>query len=85
MTFDRLADQNKDAKGKNKIKIWGSEERFKDFKKSKIKNIPITPGPGMYPLVAEWPGKDSKKKDGTKTKNWMEGLTKGVNRSIYYE
>lgn len=39
----------------------------------------MTPGPGAYPMLAHWPGKDDglKKDKNGKAKNWLEGITKG--------
>lgn len=67
---------------KGSVKYLGTEERFKDAKKSKSKSTLVVPGPGQYPLVPKWPGKD-KPKEG-KEKNWMDGISQGIQRSIYY-
>jgi len=62
----------------------GTEERFKDPKKTKSTTIQITPGAGHYPLIAHWPGKIAKPED-KKKKNWMYNLSTGIQKSIYYD
>jgi hypothetical protein len=75
--------KEKKDKSQTKKNYLGTEVRFKDPTKSKSKLDGPVPGPGSYALVAKWPGKEEgMKKD--KSKNWMEGLSKGVQRSIYY-
>lgn len=69
---------------KSKIPQWGTEDRFKDAKKSKSKaNTPVV-GPGHYPLVAFWPGKDEGKKKDKSKKNWMNSVSQAPTKSIYY-
>jgi len=45
---------------KESVHHLGTEERFKDAKKSKSKSILIVPGPGTYPMIPKWPGKSAK-------------------------
>lgn len=87
-TFDSIALAAKDKSKETKVKMWGTSERFPDFKKSKSsKNKTFeTPGPGAHNMIAHWPGKQDKKAKGEKPdkKDWMKGITKGVYTSIYY-
>jgi hypothetical protein len=39
-------------------------------------NVPV-PGPGTYPIIAAWQGKEDGMKKDKKGKNWMESITKG--------
>ena len=55
-TFGKLLIDFKDKKDKSKIPYLGSEVRFKDPTKSKSKDTVSVPGPGNYPMIAEWPG-----------------------------
>ena len=41
---------------KTAIKYMGTEDRFKDPKKSKSLQKVSVPGVGTYPLIADWPG-----------------------------
>ena len=41
---------------KESVHHLGTEERFKDAKKSKSKSTLIVPGPGTYPMIPKWPG-----------------------------
>lgn len=51
-----LSKEKENAGKAHSVKYLGTEERFKDMKKSKSKMILIVPGPGMYPMVPQWPG-----------------------------
>ena len=57
-TFDSIALAAKDKSKETKVKMWGTSERFPDFKKSKSsKNKTFeTPGPGAHNMIAHWPG-----------------------------
>ncbi len=47
--FDRLALMAKEKYyEQKKVKVWGTEERFKDPKKTKIVNAPLAPAPNAY-------------------------------------
>jgi len=81
-TFGKQYELHKEKRDINKVKTWGTSERFQGKKDSK-KNPAGVPGPGMYPLMATWNGKlaiGKKEKD----KNWMNKVTKGITKSIYY-
>lgn len=88
-TFDTFGKLSLDiAEKKNnriKQKSMFTSQRFGDPKKEK-KLGASTPGPGQYPLIAHWSGKPEKgkKKDEEKKKNWMNLITKGIEKSIYY-
>jgi len=45
---------------KESVHHLGTEERFKDPKKTKSKCNLIVPGPGTYPMIPKWPGKQTK-------------------------
>lgn len=60
----------------------GQEVRFKDPKKSKGK-VFVTPSPSAYDLRQHWPAKKDAKNTENK-KNFMDKITKGVAKSIYY-
>lgn len=82
MTFDKLLAEAKNNKNKTKVPYLGKEERFKDPKKSKSSNTGA-PGAGQYNMLIDWPGKvDPKKKD--KPKNYLNNISRGISRSIYY-
>lgn len=80
----QLQDLAKKAGGKQRS-FLAQEERFKDPKKSKGQ-VFTTPAPSAYNLQQYWPVKiDNKNKDKvTGKKNFMDRITKGVTRSIYY-
>ena len=64
------------------------EDRFKDPKKNKSKSYVNIPGPGNYNVLIEWEGKIESTKSGTtkkKTVNLSKIISKGVDKSIYYE
>lgn len=81
-TFGKLFEKSKNKENQNKVKYLGTSERFKKVKKDDPNNFP---GPGKYGLLCTWNGKlpPGKKHDG-KDNNWMNKLTKGVTKSIYY-
>jgi len=70
--------KDKIKENKTTVKEWGTEERFKDLKKSKSKSNMIVPGAGTYEIIAKWPGKKDKKAKDNDKKNWMNGITKGI-------
>jgi len=81
-TFGKLYDLHKEKKDVTKVKMWGTAKRF-ELKKDNKKNPNALPGPGQYPLMATWNGKlPAGKKE--KDKNWMNKITKGIEKSIYY-
>jgi hypothetical protein len=76
---------NKKITGKEpKSKLLGLDERFHDPKKCKIKHVLNVPGPGNYPMIAKWPEKIRAKSKTENKKNWMDSVSKGFARSIYY-
>ncbi|KAL4507088.1 hypothetical protein ABPG72_001881 [Tetrahymena utriculariae] len=83
-TFGKMLVKSQEEGGnkKSSVRYLGTEERFKDPKKTKSKINSIVPGPGQYPLVAKWQGKEQKKD--SKEKNWMDTITTGISKSIYY-
>jgi len=80
-TFSKELELTKDKKGKKDSKMWGTSARFV-AKKDPKKDANNFPGPGNYPMIAAWNGKTAGKKE--KDKNWMNRLTKGTEKSIYY-
>ncbi|EGR31167.1 hypothetical protein IMG5_116380 [Ichthyophthirius multifiliis] len=83
-TFGKIYQKLQDSGGKltkSAVNYLGKTERFKDISKSKSKQITNAPGPGHYPLIAQWPGKESKKEQF----NYLEKISKGIEKSIYYE
>lgn len=58
----------------------GKDIRFKDVRKTN--SAAKYPGAGTYPLIAQWMGKPEKGKE--KQRMWMNGITKGISKSIYY-
>lgn len=89
-TFDTFGKLHADIEAKKpgtlKPRSLSNEKRWIDPKKEKAKAA-LMPGPGEYPLIAQWPGKLEKgmKKDENKKKNWMNLITKGVEKSIYHD
>jgi len=82
-TFQKLEAISKDKeKSGSKVKTWGTQERF--GKKGK-KTDEGGPGPGKYNTIAIWNGKplDGKKSE-KKDTNWMNKISKGIEKSIYY-
>ncbi|EGR33008.1 hypothetical protein IMG5_063790 [Ichthyophthirius multifiliis] len=76
------------VKGKQKtaVKYLGTQIRFKDLKSTKSKSVVIGPGPGHYQMIAQWPGKLTlKDKKNEKAKNYLNLLSSGLQKSIYYE
>ncbi len=90
-TFARIFkenDKNKGNGGKSKNHSFGLGDRFKDPKNSKSKSYVNIPGPGNYNLLIEWEGKVDSTKSGDskkKTINLSKLISKGVDKSIYYE
>ncbi|CAK73021.1 unnamed protein product (macronuclear) [Paramecium tetraurelia] len=80
-TFNKLLDLTK-RKDKLDRNTFGKDVRFKDPKKSKSKQI-LLPGPGQYPMVVQWAGKEQDKNK-TKQKTYLQAISKGCERSIYY-
>ncbi|CAD8139487.1 unnamed protein product [Paramecium pentaurelia] len=80
-TFNKLQVNTKKKERVDKH-TFGTDERFKDPKKSKSKQS-LLPGPGQYPLIVQWQGKEQDKSK-AKIKNYMQSTTKGIQRSIYY-
>jgi len=81
-TFAKTFEVNKENKGKKDSKAWGTSTRFVTKKDAK-KDPNNFPGPGSYPLIATWNGKiPAGKKE--KDQNWMNRLTRGIEKSIYY-
>jgi len=80
-TFAKDMELRKEKKDQKNVKIWGTSSRFVTKKDSK-KDPNNFPGPGTYPMIAGWNGKTVEKKP--KDLNWMNRLTKGVEKSIYY-
>lgn len=81
-TFAKTYEIGKDKSKSTKVKQWGTSARFQ-LKKDTKKDPNNFPGPGMYNTVATWNGKEAAKAD-KKDKNWMNKLTKGITKSIYY-
>jgi hypothetical protein len=82
-TFGKLYDQTKNKTNQTKVKEWGTATRF-ELKKDNKKDPNNFPGPGQYNMTAEWSGKALTGKTDTKDKNWMNKITKGIEKSIYY-
>jgi len=82
-TFAKLEITMKDKdKAGSKVKLWGATDRFKKAKKDDPNNFP---GPGKYNTVAAWNGKPEGGKKAEKgDKNWMNKISKGIEKSIYY-
>jgi len=83
-TFAKLEETQKDKdKSSSKIKTWGAPgDRFKKSKKDDPNNFP---GPGKYNTIAAWNGKpEAGKKAEKKDGNWMNKVSKGIEKSIYY-
>jgi len=84
-TFDKLIK----LKNENKIravKMFGTDKRFREVKPEHPNHPKNTPGPGAHDIVAKWRekpavGQKAEKKD----PHWMNKITKGVERSIYYD
>jgi len=86
-TFGKIkADIDAKKPGAVKPRSLSNEKRWVDDKKAKEKSA-LSPGPGHYPMIAHWPGKiaGGKKKDDKQPKNYLQLITKGVEKSIYYE
>jgi hypothetical protein len=83
-TFAKLEATMKDKeKAAPKTKMWGAPgDRFRKAKKDDPNNFP---GPGKYNTIAAWNGKaEAGKKSDKKDTNWMNKLSKGIEKSIYY-
>lgn len=81
-TFAKDLAEPKDKKNSN-TKVWGTGSRFVQQKDTK-KDPNNFPGPGSYGMVATWNGKLEKGGNAKTDKNWMNKITKGIERSIYY-
>jgi len=81
-TFGKQLELAKEKKGGKDSKIWGTAGRFTTRKDPK-KDPNNFPGPGNYPMVATWTGKNANGKK-EKDKNWMNRVSKGIEKSIYY-
>ena len=86
-TFARLYKEN-DGKTKNsraRSNYFGKVERFGNIKTKKSKSFSV-PGPGFYNVLYEWQGKKEKKeKNGEKKTNLSSIISKGLDKSIYYD
>ena len=68
-TFDKTElDTKKYDKTSKNLRFFGSQDRFKDIKKSKSTTNFITPSPSNYNLMALWKGKEVKKDSNEKNK-----------------
>lgn len=57
-TFGKtLVKLKEEGNKKSSVRYLGTEERFKDMKKTKSKMVLNVPGPGQYPMIPKWPGK----------------------------
>jgi len=81
-TFSKEMEIRKEKKGTKEVKIWGTSARF-PVRKDVKKDPNNFPGPGNYPMIAAWNGKNANGKK-EKNKHWMNRLTKGIEKSIYY-
>ncbi|KAL4456933.1 hypothetical protein ABPG74_014571 [Tetrahymena malaccensis] len=83
-TFSKIEEMKQKQGTRPKSNYLGTAERFGGSSKKSKTSGP--PGPGQYPLIANWPGKEEGKKKDSKAKNWMYNITKGTSevRSIYY-
>jgi len=81
-TFSKELELRKDKKGPKDAKIWGTAGRFTTRKDPK-KDPNNFPGPGNYPMIATWNGKNANGKK-EKDKNWMNRVSTGIEKSIYY-
>jgi len=81
-TFSKLEIIAKDKDRASKVKTWGAPgDRFRKAKKEDQ----TVPGPGKYNTLAVWNGKpEGGKKSEKRDTNWMNKLTKGIEKSIYY-
>jgi len=82
-TFGKQFELHKEKKDVTKVKAWGTAVRFV-FKKDAKKDPHSVPGPGTYAMTATWNGKLAPNDKDKKDKNWMNKITKGVEKSIYY-
>jgi len=83
-TFGKLYQLHKEKKDINKVKLWGTAQRFTGKKDDKKKSSSAFPGPGQYNMTATWSGKLPPGQKENKDKNWMNKVTKGIEKSIYY-
>jgi len=81
-TFGKEFELRKEKKDQKNVKIWGTSTRF-PAKKDPKKDANNFPGPGNYPMIATWNGKSANGKR-EKDKNFMNRVTKGIEKSIYY-
>jgi hypothetical protein len=80
-TFSKEFELRKEKKDQKIVKMWGTAPRFV-MKKDNKKDPNNFPGPGNYDMRAKWNGKSTEKKP--KDLNWMNRITKGIEKSIYY-
>ncbi len=82
-TFGKMYELHKEKKDISKVKMWGTAQRF-TLKKDTKKDPNNFPGPGQYNMAATWSGKLPLGQKENKDKNWMNKVTKGIEKSIYY-
>lgn len=81
VTFDKIAEMMKDKNKLPKVKTWGAPgDRFRKPKKDAYN----PPGPGNYNTMIIWNGKQPDGKKDKKDLNWMNKVSKGIEKSIYY-
>lgn len=87
-TFARIYKEN-DGKIKGKrtnAHFFGIVERFSSGKnKNKKSKSFSTPGPGFYNVLYEWHGKKEKGKKEEKKTNLSSIISKGIDKSLYYD
>jgi len=84
-TFDKILEKQKANKGGKSSKLWGSEVRFDFEKKGGEKKRETVPGPGQYNMIASWGPSDGKEANAKKgSPNYMNKITTGITKSIYY-
>ncbi|KRW99931.1 hypothetical protein PPERSA_12607 [Pseudocohnilembus persalinus] len=79
-TFDKIANQ---GKPKTTTKYMGTEVRWKDPTKTKSVSSKPVPGPNFYDMRQKWPDAHTKEKK-QKPTNYMDKISRGISRSIYY-
>lgn len=87
MTFDKISKENNGlVKGKKTDShYFGKIERFGNSKKKKSQSFSV-PGPGFYNVLYEWKGKKSKKDEKSEKKTDISSvLSKGIDKSLYYD
>lgn len=61
----------------------GTEERWKDPKKTKSIGTKPVPAPNNYNMIQKWPDAHNKDKIKGHT-NYMNKISRGISKSIYY-